>query len=202
MILKHLGFGITVVAIICFVPGIVMPMFVLNMDMAIALAGTGFNSQIVSKELSVLATVKELWQDHRYLVSVLIFAFSIVIPVAKTALVILVYFMRSTLIRHKIISAVNAIGKWSMADVFVVAVFLAILSTNHADSNESHQMAFLGMKIGFEVSTQTLSNVGLGFYYFVAYCILSLMGSQMIMISIKSRAPEKSVITQVVDDTP
>jgi paraquat-inducible protein A len=184
MILKHVGLGLTIIAIFCFVPGIILPMFVLNMDMAVVLSGAGFTSQIIDKELSIVATVNELWRDHRYLVSILIFAFSIVIPIAKTALVTAVYCMRNVAKQRKLINIVATVGKWSMADVFVVAVFLAILSTNHAENTQSQELTFFGMKIAFEMSTQTLSNVGQGFYYFVGYCVLSLIGSQLILKSI------------------
>lgn len=163
-------------------------MFALSTDMAIALSGAGFNSEIVNKELSIMATVSELWQDHRYFVSFLIFAFSVLIPITKTCLVGTAYFMKSASKQNTIVNIVTSIGKWSMADVFVVAIFLAILSTNHAQNIQSHELNFLGMTIGFDVSTQTLSNVGSGFYYFVAYCVLSLLGSQLMLKGIKDSA--------------
>lgn len=184
MMFKHVGLGLTIIAIFCFIPGIILPMFVLNMDMAVALSGSGFTSKIVGKELSIVATVSELWRDHRYLVSILIFAFSIFIPIVKTVLVTTVYFMRNIAKQHKLINMVATVGKWSMADVFVVAIFLAILSTNHAENTQLQELTFFGMKIAFEISTQTLSNVGQGFYYFVGYCVLSLIGSQLILKSI------------------
>lgn len=186
--LKHAGFAMTVIAVACFVPGIVMPMFVLNMDMAVALSGAGFSSGIINKELSILATVSELWREQRYLVSILIFVFSVIIPLVKTTLVTCVYFMQQSATQKNAIAIVAAIGKWSMADVFVVAVFLAILSTNHAQTKEMHELAFFGMKIAFEMSTQTMSNVGQGFYFFVAYCVLSLLGSQVILKSVNDRS--------------
>jgi hypothetical protein len=102
-------------------------------------------------------------------------------------------------VRQKLIKIVAVIGKWSMADVFVVAVFLAILSTNHAQSRETHELAFFGMKIGFEMSSQTLSNVGQGFYYFVGYCVLSLLGSQLLM---KGISDGNNLIQQTADSAP
>ena len=184
MPIKHVGFGLSIAAIACFIPGIILPMFLLNTDMVIALSGAGFETEIVNKELSIITTVSELWQDQRYLVSFLIFAFSVIIPAVKTSLVTSAYFIKDLATQQKITSAMTVIGKWSMADVFVVAVFLAILSTNHAQNVQSHELNFLGMKIGFNVSTQTLSNIGNGFYFFVSYCILSLLGSQMMLNAI------------------
>jgi paraquat-inducible protein A len=61
---------------------------------------------------------------------------------------------------------------------------LSVLSTDHAQSVEQHQLSFLGMSVDFEISTQTLSNVGMGFYFFVAYCLVSLIGSQLMLSAI------------------
>ena len=66
-----------------------------------------------------------------------------------------------------------------MADVFVVAVFLAILSTNHADTLSQETLTLFGFTLGIDISTQTLSAVGDGFYYFVGYCLLSLLASHI-----------------------
>jgi len=54
---------------------------------------------------------------------------------------------------------VSAIGKWSMADVFVVGVFLAYLATASEES----------------ISAEVFD----GFYYFTAYCIISILGIQI-----------------------
>jgi hypothetical protein len=71
-----------------------------------------------------------------------------------------------------------------MADVFVVAIFIAVLSTNHAQSAQQQELSFFGMTLTFEISTETLSNIGSGFYFFVGYCVLSLIGSQLILHTI------------------
>ena len=72
-----------------------------------------------------------------------------------------------------------------MADVFVIAVFLAILSTNHAETADSHQLSVFGFKIALDISTQTLSAAGEGFYYFTGYCLLSLLGTHLAYSSVK-----------------
>jgi hypothetical protein len=41
-------------------------MFILDINMAVALPRAGFSSEIVSKELFIVATVSEPWRDHRY----------------------------------------------------------------------------------------------------------------------------------------
>lgn len=190
MIQKHIGFAINVIAIGLFVPGIVLSMFTLNMSMGVDISGSVLSSELLAKDLSILGTVRELWQQDRILVAFLIFAFSVLIPITKTILVAVVYFCRDQYLAKKIIAFVAGIGKWSMADVFVVAVFLAVLSTNQADTAEQYQVSFFGMNIAFELATEILSDVGEGFYYFVAYCLLSLLGTQLIFSGVNRKPRE------------
>jgi uncharacterized paraquat-inducible protein A len=185
MLQKHIGFGLTLLAIGLFFPGILAPMFSLNMELAGAMSGASMATELVNKELSIIGTVTQLFQEQRYLVSFLIFGFSVLIPLFKTSIVCIVYFSKNPVRQRKLSAFVSAIGKWSMADVFVVAIFLAVMSTNHAQSSEQHELSFLGMSVDFVVSTETLSSVGTGFYFFTAYCIISLLGSQLLLKSQK-----------------
>lgn len=184
---KHLGFIFTLVAIILFVPGIVLPMFALSMDMLVSMTGAGFDSNLIDKELSILNTVSELWHQERFLVAALIFIFSVLIPISKAILLCIAYFIKNALRQKRVTHLVAMIGKWSMADVFVVAIFLAVLSTNHSETTEQHEITFFGMSLAFELSSQTLSNVGAGFYYFVAYCIVALLGSQLMLSAFSTK---------------
>jgi uncharacterized paraquat-inducible protein A len=176
---KHIGFAFNIVALGLFFPGILLTMFSFNMEMAANISGSALNSSLIDKELSIMATISELWDDQRLLVAALIFAFSVCIPLLKTVLVCFAYFTKSLQVEKKLIKFVGAIGKWSMADVFVIAIFLAIMSTNHADTNSLEQLSVFGFKIALDISTQTLSAAGEGFYYFTAYCLLSLIGTQL-----------------------
>ena len=183
---KHLGFAFNIVALGLFFPGILLTMFSFNMEMAANISGSALTSSLIDKELSIMATISELWKDQRLLVAALIFAFSVCIPLLKTILVCIAYFTRSLQVETRVINFVGAIGKWSMADVFVIAIFLAIMSTNHAETGNSEQLSLFGFKIALEISTQTLSAAGEGFYYFTAYCVLSLIGTQLASSAIKN----------------
>lgn len=183
--MKHLGFLLNLVAIGLFIPGIYLPMFNLSMEVSAKTAGAALTSEVVDKQLSLLATISELWQDERILVAILIALFSIAIPILKTSLITLVYFLKNTQTATRIAGFVSAIGKWSMADVFVVAIFLAVLSTNHADTVSSQQLVVFGFKMDIQLSSSTLSAVNDGFYYFAAYCVISLLGSQISQFAAK-----------------
>ncbi len=182
---KHFGFGLNIVALGLFFPGILFPMFSFNMEMAANLNGTNLGASLIDKELSIMATIDELWHDQRLLVAGLIFLFSVGIPLVKSILVSIAYFMKHSEIEKKLLTFVSHIGKWSMADVFVIAIFLAILSTNHAETSDSHQLSVFGFKIALDISTQTLSAAGEGFYYFAGYCLVSLFGTHLAFSSLK-----------------
>lgn len=190
MIRKHIGFLINLIAIVLFIPGILLPMFSLNMAMTANVSGAQLSNTLIDKNLSLLQTVQELWQDERILVALLIFVFSICIPVVKFTLLSIAYAKKNTRLEAKIYQFISQIGKWSMADVFVVAIFLAVLSTNHAETATQQQLALFGFKLDLLVSSETLSTLGAGFYYFTGYCLLSLLGST---ISHSSMSPSLKV---------
>lgn len=177
--LKHLGFILNLLALVLFIPGILQPMFSLTMDVTAQTNISQLSSELINKELSLIATIKELYQDERILVAALILFFSIVIPIIKSALISFSYFTKNNVLARKVTNFVNAIGKWSMADVFVVAVFLAVMSTNHAETQTAHQLSLFGFKVDLLLSSSTLSNIGVGFYYFTGYCIVSMIASQV-----------------------
>lgn len=189
---KHLGFSLNLIAILLFVPGIFLPMFSLNMEMMAQVSASSISSNLIDKELSLIATVEELWQGGRVLVAGLIFLFSIIIPILKTVLVTISYYKKHSLLETKILNLVAKIGKWSMADVFVVAVFLAILSTTHSQTSDHQEFAVFGFKVDLLISSETTSAVGVGFYYFTAYCLLSLLGTHFSQSSLtqKQTSPE------------
>lgn len=176
---KHLGFLFNLIAIALFIPGITLPMMTLSMDVFAKMSGGELSSTLLDKELSLLATIQELWQDERLFVAALIFLFSICIPLLKTVLMTAVYFINNMALAKRIADFVSLISKWSMADVFVVAVFLAILSTNQAETVSEQQINIFAFKINFTFSSETFSAAGPGFYYFVGYCLLAILATQL-----------------------
>jgi uncharacterized paraquat-inducible protein A len=183
---KKLGLLLNIIAIALFIPGISQPMLSLSMEVIANAGASSLSSQLLNKELSLLATINELYTDDRLLVASLILVFSIVIPLIKTSLITLAFYLKNNQRAQQLVSFVNMIGKWSMADVFVVAVFLAVFSTNHAETMNQHQLSLFGFKLDIMMSSATVSNIGVGFYYFTAYCIVSLIGTQLSYSAFKS----------------
>ncbi|MEP2602399.1 MAG: paraquat-inducible protein A, partial [Paraglaciecola sp.] len=120
MIRKHLGFALNLAALGLFFPGVLLTMFSFNMEMMVNLGASDLTSSLIDKDLSIATSIQELWEDDRVLVASLIFAFSVCIPLLKTLLVSISYFVKHAELEKKLLGLVASIGKWSMADVFVV----------------------------------------------------------------------------------
>ena len=179
MMWRHLGFLLNILALALFVPGVILPMFSLSMDVNAATNISTLSTELINKELSLINTVEELYKDNRVIVAGLILFFSIIIPLIKSALIATAYLIKNMALAQKMSRFVNMIGKWSMADVFVVAIFLAVMSTNHAETQSSHQLTIFSFKLDILISSSTLSNIGTGFYYFTGYCLVSIFASQL-----------------------
>jgi uncharacterized paraquat-inducible protein A len=118
------------------------------------------------KTRSIIGTVQELYQADKVLVAVLIALFSIVVPVLK-CLLMLVSAMANQAGAIQLANKIKImISKWSMADVFVVAIFVAFLAANATQQTEDL----------FSLDAQFMS----GFYYFLSYCILSVLSAQLL----------------------
>jgi uncharacterized paraquat-inducible protein A len=120
---------------------------------------------------SILSTSQSLWEDGNHIVAILIVTFSIVVPALKLLLIAFAYLWQNSILgwRLKLLSA--GMSKWSMADVFAIALlisFLAIKSTEGRSSLVENQ-------INFET----------GFYYFIGYCLLSILASQLMRTDLK-----------------
>jgi hypothetical protein len=66
-----------------------------------------------------------------------------------------------------------------MCDVFVVATFLAYLSTSSSNRHSTREMIFNDTSIDVDVFVHMTAQLEIGFYCFFAYCLLALMSFQL-----------------------
>ncbi|TMP12159.1 paraquat-inducible membrane protein A [Pseudoalteromonas sp. S3178] len=119
-----------------------------------------------SKTQSILGTVKELANNNNLFVAALVALFSIVIPSLKLLMQLLYCCLPVGGVKHKLGLVTCALSKWSMVDVFVIALIVTYLAGNaHGQSGE-----LLIMNAQF----------GEGFWYFCAYCIFAILASNLI----------------------
>lgn len=169
------GGALVAAALVCLVTGLFTPMmeiaaFERNLEIPLQF-DTGLFSikvdytQVFEGDLyfyyqskSIVELIALLFRQHNFTVGGSILLFSVLIPLSKLLLggAVLV---RPSIWQNKFARFVLAkTGKWSMADVFVVALFLGYL-------------AFSNMQAGI----QTQSNVLVGLYFFLAYCLIAIV---------------------------
>ena len=74
---------------------------------------------------SVVTGVQNLWQDKQYVLAAIIFFWSVVFPIAKLFGLALIWAVRMPAEQiKKLLHWLGILGKWSMLDVFVVAVMI------------------------------------------------------------------------------
>ncbi len=148
------------------VPGVTRP--ALTLDVAPVLPFLGKMS-LLHETRSILGTVRKLYDTGDWLVAGLILFFSVSVPVLKGLLLLYVLAVPTGRMRPAIFRFVGIIGKWSMADVFVMGLFLAYLAGN----------AVSGMS----------ARLHEGFWFFLGYCLLSVLSTQLMRVEAAPATP-------------
>lgn len=122
--------------------------------------------EVYRQTRSIAGFAGELARQGNGLVAVLIVVFSMVVPVSK--MLILAGAMLSPRAVSEPLLRVNAaLSKWSMADVFVIALLVAFM----AGRASGHAGELLQMH----------AELGPGFYYFLAYCLFSIAAGALLV---------------------
>jgi hypothetical protein len=126
--------------------------------------------EVYQQTRSILGSVRRLYEVGSPVPATLILLFSVIVPLGKAALVAWAMFLADAGRRGRTLRFVEAIAKWSMADVFVVAVLIAYLA---AQASTTAPGAAAPSLIAFT------AQFGAGFYWFAAYCVFSLASQQV-----------------------
>jgi len=121
--------------------------------------------EVYSRQQSIIGTIKQLFNSGHVLVALLIGLFSVAVPALKGIMLLLGNFLAvGSALRRFSFRFSSLISKWSMADVFVVALMVTYLAAN----------AITDEVLNFQ------SSFGPGFYYFTAYCVFSIASAQLL----------------------
>lgn len=120
---------------------------------------------------SVLELITLLYTGGNIFVALLLLVFSIIFPLVKLISSGIILLSPNSKYSQNAVVVVNKIGKWSMADVFVAAIFLAFFS-------------FSNSNFGIETGSTTL----IGLYFFVAFVALSLFSGYYLKRVVKKIA--------------
>ena len=140
------------------------------------------NIDAFTKTNSILGTAKELYNNNHLPVAALILLFSVGVPVLKAVLLIGAHLPFKRILQQRLLWISGISSKWSMADVFVVAIFVSFLAANGLQESKG--------LVDFR------SELGVGFYYFLAYCLVSILGTQLLTHSARWNAEPVTNPTQ------
>ena len=138
--------------------------------------GTQLSAQLKSKPpievydqtRSIVGSIRHLYSVGSYMAATLILFFSVVVPLTKSLLVSWAVLQSNKEVRSRTLFFVETIAKWSMADVFAVAVMIAYLAAQ-ASQSVSGGASIIEFNASF----------GSGFYWFAGYCLTSLAVQQL-----------------------
>jgi paraquat-inducible protein A len=150
-----LGWHLNLLASCAFVVGVIAPVLtvVAHADMPVL-------GDVVLRHTSksVVSTVHELAVGGNVPLAAAVALFSLALPVLKMVLLVAVLAPVAGTMRGRALAILQAVGKWSMADVFVVALLIAVFA--------------------LDKDAYSRAEVGLGLYFFLGYCILSMLATQ------------------------
>jgi hypothetical protein len=134
--------------------------------------------EVFQQTRSIVSSVQRLYEVGSPVPATLILLFSVVVPFVKTALVGWAMFVADAARRRRTLAFVETIAKWSMADVFVVALFITYLAAMASQTTPGSGAQLVAFKAEF----------GAGFYWFAAYCVFSLASQQLTARVLAARA--------------
>ena len=142
--------------------------------------------EVYQQTRSIVGSVRRLYEVGSPVPATLILLFSVIVPLGKAALVAWSMFAANATVRRRTLAFVETIAKWSMADVFVVALFIAYLAAQASAAPTQGPNATPAL-IAFS------AHFGAGFYWFAAYCIFSLASQQITVRLAKASAADAVV---------
>jgi hypothetical protein len=142
-----------------------------------------FNEVLYFQSKSILDVVSILMATEAaktMLVGVLLVTFSIIFPGLKLLASVL-YVHRPEFSRKSVVVEFFALksGKWSMADVMVIAILMSYVGFDGMITSQLKLIASGATTAGIEVLTTNGTALQPGFYMFLAFCIYSLLVSTL-----------------------
>jgi hypothetical protein len=175
------------ISLLLLATGLVLPMIEIDArisQMSLTLLGESisFSDQVLYyKSKSILEVVSLMFRQSRLdvmFVGVLVLIFSVLFPMLKQ-IASLVFIFNQRVRENKMVRfMVFKTGKWSMADVMVIAIFMSYIGFSGIITEQLKQIE--GIASSLEILTTNKSNLLTGFYFFTSFAIFSLSISQKI----------------------
>ena len=142
---------VLIASIIAWYIGVFTPIMTMEVWKELPVFG---HTTFIFQSRGIWSTMEHLWDHSHYVVAIMVIIFSVLIPIVKTLALFVAVAKKTDA------GLIEKIGKWSMADVFVMAILLATMSLNTED--------------------MTTADIHMAIYFFAAYVVLSMIGSGIV----------------------
>ncbi len=147
---NKVAFALILLSFALLIPGLLKPLLTISASLEFM----GVKRELFTETRSIIQTVRSLHDSGNDFVAGLILLFSVIVPFAKAITLLVVLAIRDIEAKVRLHRFIDSISKWSMADVFLVGVYVAYLSAKATDNLDAE--------------------IHEGFYYFAAYCLVSI----------------------------
>jgi paraquat-inducible protein A len=155
--------GLTLVSLLVIIPGLRSDALTITATIPL------LKKPLYEETQSILRAIQRLYDSKHYFVAGLILLFSVIVPFIKMALLAAILWMKNPVARYRTYLFTRSISKWAMADVFAVGIFIAFMAGNAIDNLDA--------------------KIHPGFYYFIAYCLISNLSFQFLHVPPPDQAP-------------
>jgi len=149
---------LVLLSFVLLIPGLTWPLITIRASFVFM----GNTIEIFNQTRSILQSIKDLHESNNDFVAALILLFSVIVPFVKGAMLGVASLVKDSTRRYQLYAFVRSISKWAMADVFAMGVWVAYLASKAADNFDAE--------------------IRVGFYFFVAYCLVSLLALQFMSV--------------------
>jgi hypothetical protein len=147
----------TILALITLIFGLISPLLMVTIHKEVEYLG---DIVLSFESKGVIGSISKLFETGDIIVAMVILVFSVIMPLLKVSALLFISIFVDYHFAGTIVKFFKAIGKWSMVDVFVVAVFLVYLTANKGDVSRAE--------------------IEVGLYFFLVYVLLSMLVSIVI----------------------
>jgi len=187
--------GYMILTCICFLfllAGLLLPMIEIDArisEMSFNLLGEPVNFQdqvLYYKSKSILEVVRLMMAQGRLdllLVGLLVLTFSVLFPLSKLICSMLYLKSREYESNQLVRFMIFKTGKWSMADVMVIAIFMAYIGFSGIITEQLKQIESITQTI--DIVTTNKSSLLIGFYAFTLFALMSLLISHKLQFEVR-----------------
>lgn len=183
LVFNHSMILLSITSIIFLTMGLALPMIdldarITSVDISLLEENIHFDEQVMYFQSKSIVDVTRTLLENKGLdlkiVGYLILLFSIILPFTKMILSLFYLFIEKLRTKKLVQIIIFYMGKWSMADVFVVAIFMSyiglygLINSQIIDTGSS------------AIDTINYSKLSPGIIFFTIYCILSIIMSSLI----------------------